>query len=406
MPTNSSEVLVPNQRGEQLAARLDLPPGGAVPRAYALFAHCFTCTKEYNAPVHISRALQQQGIAVLRFDFTGLGHSEGNFSDTNFSSMVADLVAAAGYLATHHAAPQLLIGHSWGGTAVLRASEQLPAVRAVVTLGAPASPAHITRHFAGQLAELAAEGSAEVSIGGRPFHLKKQFLADVEAASTEAVAPGAGRALLVLHSPQDRVVGIDQAARLYTQARHPKSFVSLDGADHLLSRRADAEYVGQLISSWAGRYLAQPEPAEALSTTHPVVVGLRAGTLRTDVRAGAHALVADEPVAVGGTDLGPSPYDLLLAALGACTAMTLRLYADRKKWPLAEVRVHLSHTVVSRGHERIERVMELLGPLSDVQRLRLLEIAEKCPVHRTLHAQMQVATTLAEPLPTATTPLS
>ena len=257
----SVSVAFQNHRGEPLAGRLDLPAEGVAVRAYAIFAHCFTCTKEYNAPVHISRALQQQGMAVLRFDFTGLGHSEGDFADTNFSSMVADLVAAADYLAAHYAAPQLLVGHSWGGTAVVRASQQLPAVRAVVTLGSPASPGHITHHFTAQLAEIQAAGSATVNVGGRPFQVKQQFVDDAHAASAQATNPGGGRALLILHSPQDAVVSIDQAARLYAQAQHPKSFITLDGADHLLSRKADAEYVGQLIASWASRYLTAPVPA-------------------------------------------------------------------------------------------------------------------------------------------------
>jgi len=259
MTSTSRTLNIPNQRGELLAARLDLP-AHAAPRAYALFAPCFTCSKDYNAPVHVSRALQQPGLAVLRFDFTGLGHSEGDFLITNFSSMVADLVAAAHYLAAHYAAPQLLIGHSWGGTAVLRASQRLPTVRAVVTLGAPASPRLITHHFTEQVAEIKAQGSARVQISGRPFYLKQQFLTDAHTASVPASAPGEGRALLVMHSPQDAVVGIDEAAWLYAQAQPPKSFIALDGADHLLSRKADAEDVGQLISAWAGRYLVA-EPA-------------------------------------------------------------------------------------------------------------------------------------------------
>lgn len=390
----TSSIQFPNHRGELLAAQLDLPAAGR-PRAYAIFAHCFTCTKDYNAPVHVSRALQQQGIAVLRFDFTGLGHSEGTFSDTNFSSMVADLVAAGQYLAEHYMAPQLLMGHSWGGTAVVQASRQLPAVRAVVTLGAPASPSHITHLFTAQLAEIEAHGSATVQLGGQPFQVRQQFVDDAQAASQLAVAPTAGRALLILHSPQDAVVSIAQAARLYKQAQQPKSFISLDGADHLLSRRADAEYVGQLVGTWATRYLAAATPAP-LSTQHRVVARLDAGRLTTEIRAGAHTFLADEPASAGGTDLGPNPYDLLLASLGACTAMTLRLYAERKQLPLSEVRVHLTHVRSAGAPERIERCLELAGDLSPEQRARLLGIADKCPVHRTLHAGLEVVTTVAE----------
>ncbi len=344
--------------------------------------------------MHISRELQRQGLAVLRFDFTGLGHSEGAFSDTNFSSMVADLVAAAQFLAAHYAAPQLLVGHSWGGTAVVQASRQLPFVRAVATLGAPASPGHITHHFTGQLAEIEAAGRATIQVGGRPFEVKQQFVADAQAASRHAVAPDGGRALLILHSPQDAVVGIGEAAHLYKQAQQPKSFISLDGADHLLSRRADAVYVGQLIGTWAGRYLTAA-PAAPLPTAHTIVARLGVSGLLTEVQAGTHTFLVDEPAAAGGTDLGPNPYDLLLAALGSCTAMTLRLYAARKQWPLTEVRVHLRHKRPAGAPERIKRHLELAGPLTDEQRARLVEIAEKCPVHRTLQATVQVATTLA-----------
>lgn len=395
----------PNSKGEMLAAKLDLPIGEH-PSACALFAHCFTCSKNLLAVRNISRALTQHGFAVMSFDFTGLGESEGEFADTNFSSNVGDLVSAAEYLAQNYQAPGLLIGHSLGGAAVLQAGPRIESVKAIATLGAPADPAHVRHHFQEGEAEIEEKGSATVSIGGRPFRVKKQFLDDLEASTIEEILPRLKKAILVMHSPQDTIVGIENAARIYQAARHPKSYISLDGADHLLSRKADSQYAGNMIAAWATRYIDTHEQ-EKLVTDKQVVVRTGANGYTTEIQAGPHSFLADEPASVGGADLGPTPYNLLNAALGACTSMTLRMYADRKGWDLQEVKVHLQHFKehkadsegASGGKQKIdviERVIELEGELDGTQRARLLEIADRCPVHRTLHSEIEVRSTLSE----------
>lgn len=382
-----------------LAARLELPVNQH-PHSYALFAHCFTCSKNLSAIRTISKALNQSGVAVLRFDFTGLGESEGDFVDTNFSSNVEDLLAAAKYLADNYEAPSLLVGHSLGGAAVLCAAYQLPAIKAVATIGAPFDPEHVSHLLGDSIDEIEANGVAVVNIGGRPFQVKKQFLEDIRSNNISEKIKSLKKALLIMHSPQDSTVNIDNAARLYTTAKHPKSFISLDGADHLLSNKIDAQYVGDSIACWVKRYLALPAQ-EKLRGEKAVTVRLGDEGFTTEIMVRHHSLTADEPASVGGNDFGPSPYELLTSGLGACTAMTLQMYARRKKWDLKEVKVHLAHfkdyasdmadTENSKSKiDHFDLKLELAGDLDETQRARLLEIANKCPVHRTLHQEVAI----------------
>jgi len=405
----SRKLKFSNSDGVQLAAILDLPDDER-PLATALFAHCFTCGKNLKVAVHIARALCREKIAVLRFDFAGLGESEGEFAESNFSSNVSDLLSAAGYLEQQHTAPVLLVGHSLGGAAVLRAAGEIPSVRAVATLAAPFDPAHLLEQLGAQRDIIERQGAAEVDLAGRSFVIKKQFLADLQVQHPEAVIKGLKKALLVLHSPLDNIVGIENAARIYQAARHPKSFVSLDRADHLLSDAADAGYAGQMIATWARRYLELDDAVgiEQAVTDNRVTVRTDAEGFFTELFANGHPLVADEPVAAGGTNLGPTPYDYLLAALGACTSMTVQMYARRKGWPLETALVRLRHQKIHAEDcrncetadgkiDRFERELELHGPLSEEQRQKLLEIAGKCPVHKTLHSEVEVLTTLRQP---------
>ena len=408
MSTRPAMIHFPGAGGELLAARLDLP--AQAPRAFALFAHCFTCSKDTLAATRISAALTQHGIGVLRFDFTGLGDSAGDFSNTNFASNVADLVAAANWLSANHGAPKILIGHSLGGAAVLAVASKIADAVAVATIGAPFDPAHITHLFEPVAAEIEASGEAEVLLAGRKFRIKKQFLEDIAGQKSGAHIAALNKALLVMHSPRDTSVSIDNAAQIFMAAKHPKSFVSLDTADHLLTSRQDATYVAAVLAAWASRYLGVEAEAGAVASVKYAAVTVaetREDKFTQSIKIGPHQLRADEPVAVGGGDTGPSPYDLLLAALGACTSMTLRLYADQKQWPLERVTVHLKHDKVHAADcadcetkegkiDRIDRDIEIEGALDDVQRARLLEIANKCPVHRTLHSEVWIATRLVE----------
>jgi uncharacterized OsmC-like protein/pimeloyl-ACP methyl ester carboxylesterase len=399
-------------QGDQLAARLDTPMGPAI--AYALFAHCFTCSKDVVAASRITRGLLDQGIAVLRFDFTGLGSSDGEFANTNFSSNVQDLVRAIATLRERYEAPRILIGHSLGGAAMLVAAAEAPEAVAVVTIGAPVEPAHVTRLFSPEaLAELAASGETTIELAGRPFRIRRQLLTDVDAQHLEPAIRSLHKPLLVFHSPVDEIVDIDHARRIFEAAKHPKSFVSLDHADHLLTDPADAAYVATVLGAWVSRYLPTPAPAPTMEELPAldlpagtvVVTSQETGRYAQEIRAGRHLLFADEPIGTGD-DTGPNPYDLLLAALGACTSMTLRMYADRKGWPLGRVSVQLSHDRVHLEDcdpdattpcriERIERVVRLEGDLTDDQRDALVAIADRCPVHRTLSADKQIVTTLA-----------
>jgi len=408
MPT-TERLRFPGATGANLAGRLERPDGS--PRAYALFAHCFTCGKDAKAAVRISRALAERGIAVLRFDFTGLGESEGDFAGTGFSSNLEDLVAAADFLRSHYQAPQLLVGHSLGGAAALAAAARIPESRAVSTIGAPADTRHLRETLLARAPHLAEEPeteAAEVSLGGRRFRIGRGLLADLEEGRVEPAVAALGRALLLFHSPVDEIVGIEHARRLFEAAAHPKSFISLDGADHLLlADQQDSRFVAELLAAWSGRYLALAASAE--EEGEPGVVEVRAGAsgLRQEIRAGRHRLQADEPEEAGGTDAGPNPYDLLLAALGACKSMTLRLYADRKRWPLRGTRVHLQHSRIHAQDcaecetkegklDQIEVELALEGPLDNAQRQRLLEIADMCPVHRTLTSEIRLVSRLRE----------
>ena len=397
----SQKITFPNSAGHQLAARLE-EPINREPYAYAIFAHCFTCSKNLNAVRHISRALTQHGIAVLRFDFTGLGDSEGEFANTNFSSNVEDLLAAAAFLEQEYEAPKLLIGHSLGGAAVLLASLRIDSVEAVATIAAPARPEHLQRLFSQDLETIRREGKAEIKMGGRSFTITQQLIDDLEEAHQKHNFEQIHHPLLILHSPSDQTVSIDNASDIYLQAQHPKSFISLDDADHLLSRQADSEYAGTMIGSWVQRYVVPPPKQEEETDAGQVVTQTGSG-FTTEVMVQQHNLIADEPESVGGRNLGPTPYDLVAAGLGACTGMTLRMYADRKEWPLEAVRVRLRHEKVydadcehcedpQQKIDQMERVIELQGDLDEKQREKLVEIANKCPVHKTLESGMRVVT--------------
>lgn len=394
-------------RGEVLAARLDLPPGRPV--ATALFAHCFTCSKDSHAAARIARGLVSTGIGVLRFDFTGLGSSQGDFANTNFSSNVDDLVRAEAALHERFDGPRILLGHSLGGTAVLAAASRIPEAAAVATINAPFDPAHVIRLFpAAELDELKRKGEVVVEIARRRFRIRDQFLVDVGAHHLDHAIRALRRPLLILHAPTDEIVSVDNARRIFDAARHPKGFVALDGADHLLTKPADGAFVAAVVAAWAGRYVGGDAPDALLSEATPegtvVVTEGGPGMYEQVIRAGRHALASDEPAPLGD-DAGPTPYDLLLAALGSCSSMTIRMYAERKHWPLERVEVRLIHRRLhaDTGHHKlgtgtvdeIVRELQLIGPLSPDQRSRLVDMAERCPVHRTLVGEKRLVTRLA-----------
>jgi uncharacterized OsmC-like protein/alpha/beta superfamily hydrolase len=401
----STAVQFPGAHGTPLAARLDLP-GAQAPRAYVLFAHCFTCSKDTKATAFIAEALADAGLATLRFDFTGLGGSQGEFANTDFSSNVADLVAAARWLASEHRAPSLLVGHSFGGAAALAAVAQMPSVTAVATINAPSDPAHLGKLFAGHEEEIRVKGAAQIDLGGRPFTIRREFLEDIAAQKLLDAVAGLKRALLVMHAPGDSRVSVDHASSIFRAARHPKSFISLDTADHLLNGREDARYAATVLAAWASRYLPMAAEEAPGPRDTVLVTETQQGKFQQRVAIGPHRLIVDEPVDAGGMDSGPTPYDLVVAGLGACTAMTLRLYANAKGIPLERVSVALTHTKTyatdcadcetKEGKiDRIERVVTLDGDLDDAMRAKLLEIANKCPVHRTLHSELWIPTRLA-----------
>lgn len=398
----NGKIEFPNSAGTaKLAARLDAPAGEI--KAFALFAHCFTCSKDVLAASRIAGGLAERGIAVLRFDFTGLGGSSGDFANTNFSSNIADLIAAADYLRQHHRAPEILIGHSLGGAAVLAAAGEIPEAKAVATIGAPSDPGHVTHLFKAQTDEIVQQGAALVQLAGRPFTITRQFIEDVTQHRLHDKIAALRKALLIFHAPLDQTVGIENATWIFEAAKHPKSFVSLDTADHLLSQTADADYVASVIGAWASRYLKSVAAPVVTPTAQPFGVMVRelgSGPYTQQVTARGHSLLADEPLSRGGQDKGMAPHEFILSGLGACTAMTLRIYADRKGWAIGRIFVglNLSRPPLAEGGEGsrvdvIDKVISIAGETTAEQREKLVEIADKCPMHRLLMAQNKVVTT-------------
>ena len=404
---NLQKVTFQNKEGQNLVGRLELP-ANRHPHNFVIFAHCFTCTKNLSAVRNIGKALTSNGFGVLRFDFTGLGESDGDFENTDFSGNVQDLVAAADYLENNHFAPTLIVGHSLGGAAVIFAAEQISSIKALATIGAPSNPVHVKKLLKSNLEEIKANGKAVVNLSGRDFTIKKQFIDDLETHSLTKILSGMRKPLLILHSPQDDTVEVKNAEEIYVAAHHPKSFVSLDGADHLLSNKKDSHYVGEVISGWARRYLdiESAQSTETPKTKHQVVASLDAEDgFTTQMKVGSHYMIADEPTDVGGNDFGPSPYEMVSAGLSACTAMTIQMYAKRKGWHIDTLEVHTSY---SRSHaadcedcesdtakiDTFHREIRLVANLDEKQQKRILEIADKCPVHRTLHSETQVITDL------------
>lgn len=399
----TTSLVFKNRKGIELSARLDMPVGGKA-HAYAIFAHCFTCNKNFLAVRHISLALTMHGIAVLGFDFTGLGQSEGEFGETNFLTNLDDLLSAAEFLEKNYKAPSLLVGHSLGGAAVICSANKIASVSAVVTIGAPSDPEHVKKLIKDDIEEINRKGSAKVEIGEREFRISKELLDTLEKSDMKAHLKEMKAALLIMHAPQDEVVSIDNAALIYREANHPKSFISLDNANHMLSEKRDSLYAADIIGTWSKRYLPCPEENPLVSSRR-VIARIEKGSYTTEIKAGEHCLISDEPVKDGGDDLGPTPYDLIAAGLGACTAITLEMYARRKGWDLKEARIHLEHgKIYSKDCEECEqtnakidhiiREIELEGELTEEQKQRLLDIADKCPVHKTLSSKTHITTTL------------
>jgi putative redox protein len=396
----STKLKIVNRKGLTLNAHLELP-ANQKPNYYAIFAHCFTCSSSLSAVRNVSRALTQDGFAVVRFDFTGLGRSEGEFADSHFSANVEDLLDVHAYMAEHYDAPSLLVGHSLGGAAVLVAASKIEAVKAVATVGAPATVSHVTHLFSHQVQDIKEKGNVKVNIGGRPFVINEDFIAEFDKTDLPAIVKNLRKPLLIMHSPFDKIVGIENAERLYHNAHHPKSFVTLDDADHLLTDEKDSQYVGDVIGTWAKRYFPKVENV-MLSTEGEQLVGhlnIVEDNFTTSIQTKNHSFIADEPASIGGSDFGPSPYEYLNAALAACTVMTLKLYAERKQWDLQEVYVYVSH---SRKHsddlqvevdkpkylDHISKKLKFVGNLDATQKERLKELASRCPVHKTIASEV------------------
>ena len=401
---NILKVSFKNKEDEQLAGRLELPLDQN-PHNFVLFAHCFTCTKNLTAVKNIGRALTRVGFGVLRFDFTGLGESEGDFENTNFSGNVNDLIEAAQFLEKNYMAPSLIIGHSLGGAAAVFAASKLPSIKAVAVINSPSKPAHVMHLLKDSTAEINKRGKAKVNLGGIDFTIKKQFLDDIQNKSLKNVVADLRKAILILHTPQDKVVDIKNAEELYIAARHPKSFISLDRADHLLSDKKDSQYVGDAIAGWASRYIDIPEE-EKIKSKSKIAASLNGkDAYTTQLKLGEHYGVADEPTSFGGNNFGPTPYEYISAGLAACTAMTIQMYAKRKKWEVKNVTVHIDY---SKEHafdceaceeksakiDTFSRQIKFEGKLTEEQIKKLLEIADKCPVHRTFTSKIQIKTEL------------
>jgi putative redox protein len=405
MSSSSKRFDFTNKQGKQLSGRLELPES---PSAFAVFAHCFTCSKNVKAATHISRSLAKQGIGVLRFDFTGLGNSEGDFSSANYSTNLSDIVAAADELGRQHEAPRILIGHSLGGTACMHVAARLDSVQAVCTIGSPATPDNVIKLFSNQIDESSDTDEFDVQLAGRPFRIQKQFIDDLRTASDEGFLLR-GKSALIFHSPQDELVELDHARRIYEGLKHPKSFISLDGADHLLTDPADAAYVADTIGAWVSRYVGSTENTQSDSNSatrhhdlaHGEVLVRQSDGFTHDVFTADHHIHADEPTSVGGANKGMTPYDLLLAGLGACTSMTLKIYAEHKKIPLEHVEVRLRNQKIhaedcascesdSGKVDSIEKEIFVKGDLTPAQVKRMGEIADRCPVYRTITGEKQM----------------
>ena len=398
---NFEKINFKNAQGYELSGRLELP-ANRHPHNYAVFAHCFTCSKNFSATKNISRALTTAGYGVLRFDFTGLGDSDGDFADTNFSGNVDDLLAAIEFLETNYKAPTLLVGHSLGGAAVIFASAKASSIKAVATIGAPSDTKHVRHLFGDQINAITENGEATVQLSGRPFKIKEQFLKDINEQHVTNTLKSLRKPILIAHSPQDDTVGITHAEKLYHAAVHPKSFISLDGADHLLMNKTDSKYIGEVIAKWASRYIEEPKE-EILNSRDNVAASLNQKDMfTTQMKAGNHYFTADEPESVGGNNFGPTPFDLLSSGLAACTVMTIQMYARRKEWKVDNVQCHVNYDKqfpVNGNLDAVEidtftREIKITGDLDEKQLKRILQIADKCPVHKTLHSETQVVTKL------------
>jgi putative redox protein len=405
---NTIKLEIENRKGLKLQAYLELP-ANQKPNQFAIFAHCFSCNSNFNAVKNISRSLSSNGFGVLRFDFTGLGKSEGEFAKSHFSANVEDLLDVNMYLKKHYKAPALLVGHSLGGAAVIVAASKLESVKAVATIGAPASVNHVTHLFSHAINDIPEKGEIEVQIGGRPFKINQDFVADFNKTDLPKIIKELRKPILVLHAPFDKIVGIENAHQIYHNAIHPKSFISLDTADHLLSKSSDSIYAGNMIGTWVERYF-EPEENSMISAKSEQLVGhlsVLEDNFTTSIQTKKHSLIADEPTSVGGDDFGPSPYDFLSAGLAACTAMTLKLYAEHKKWNLQEVFVYITY---SKKHsddlnidvdtptrfDHLQKKLKFIGDLDEKQTQRLKEIASKCPVHKTLQNKIIIETEILE----------
>ncbi len=401
---NTVRLEIKNRKGLKLQAYLELP-ANQKPNHFAIFAHCFSCNSNFNAVKNISRSLSNHGFGVLRFDFTGLGKSEGEFAESHFSANVEDLLDVSNYLEKHHKAPSLLVGHSLGGAAVIVAASKLKNIKAVATVGAPANVNHVTHLFSHAIADVPEKGDVEVQIGGRPFKINQDFVNDFSKTDLPKIIKNLRKPILVMHAPFDKTVGVENAHQIYHNAIHPKSFISLDNADHLLSKPADSIYVGNMIGSWVERYI-EPEENKMITTEGEQLVGhlnLLEDNFTTSIQTKKHSFIADEPISIGGDDFGPSPYDFLSAGLAACTVMTLKLYAERKKWDLHEVFVYITY---SKKHsddldidvdkptrfDHLNKKLKFVGNLDEKQIQRLKEIASKCPVHKTLQNKVIIET--------------